>query len=228
MGRLPRTIESDSSCREGHLPRDVMPDIVAGAADQRRTRRRQAAPHRTGAAPPAYEKQQSHASVPPPTYHNAQDLPDDFNDHLINGFAKLNLDSPEGLTRSQTIAHLKTLECFYRLRKRIASTNGLFGITNSNAESLLRQNNCSSSDDVLAVFGEKKWGVYVARAVDRFERWRDAVAPATKLVTIDQFDKSTGLGATFSDRASHGRLVLTPACLPPVGESSNISRQFSL
>ena len=64
---------------------------------------------------------------PPPEYDGENAIPPpDF----TAGFSKLNIsDIPGDLPdERRCIAHLKVLECFYRLRQRIGSTDGLFGI----------------------------------------------------------------------------------------------------
>ena len=64
---------------------------------------------------------------PPPDYdgENAIPAPD-----LTAGFSNLKITGSSGTqpNESQCIAHLKVLECFYRLRQSVGSTDGLYGI----------------------------------------------------------------------------------------------------
>ncbi|KAA8917702.1 hypothetical protein TRICI_000141 [Trichomonascus ciferrii] len=57
------------------------------------------------------------------------------------------------------ICHLKLLEAFYCLRKSVESIEGLFGV--------------GGDEKTLSVEErkERKWSIYVSRAVDRFETW---------------------------------------------------------
>ena len=127
----------------------------------------------------------SSSSSPPPEY--AQAPPDyDAENRLVPpdvtaGFAKLNLNSANTDTPQvdRCVAHLKVLECFYRLRQTVGSKDGLFGIDNS----IALGKGLPSSDQtpqVLAKLSEKRWAIYVSRAVDRFERWYESLLPSLR------------------------------------------------
>ena len=66
---------------------------------------------------------------PPPDYDGENVIPPP---DLTAGFSNLNIGANTGSQPSelQCIAHLKVLECFYRLRQSVGSTDGLFGIEN--------------------------------------------------------------------------------------------------
>ncbi|GAB1743187.1 hypothetical protein NU219Hw_g9043t1 [Hortaea werneckii] len=81
----------------------------------------------------AERKSSRSSSSSPPSGYDAEhrlDPPDP-----TAGFSNLGLDNEDEKynfpTSDETIAHLKLLECFYRLRQTIGSTDGLFGISNS-------------------------------------------------------------------------------------------------
>jgi hypothetical protein len=90
------------------------------------------------------------------------------------------------VTPDQCIAHLKLLEAFNQLREDVGNTDHLFGI-----ESPPSTGKVEKSEKTPLVHGvdlnalaqvrvrEKRWAVFVARAVDRFEQWWDACVPAT-------------------------------------------------
>ena len=133
------------------------------------------------------ERSNSNGSSPPPGYA-AQPPPDYNEDNQIDppditaGFNNLSLNSANSDTPQvdQCIAHLKVLECFYRLRQKIGSTDGLFGIENNFA----LDKGLSSEDktpEVLAKFAEKRWAVYVSRAVERFEKWSATIIPEAQM-----------------------------------------------
>ena len=69
----------------------------------------------------------------------------------------------------ECIAHLKVLESFYRLRQSIGSHDGLFGIQDRVV--LNQPIDQNEQTPMLANLAEKRWAVYVQRAVDRFEKW---------------------------------------------------------
>lgn len=72
------------------------------------------------------------------------------------------------LSIEQCIAHLKLLSAFANLRMTVSSTDGLFGIHNSQAEEFLQE---ESKSIALARIREKRWAVYTSRAVDRYATW---------------------------------------------------------
>ena len=78
-------------------------------------------------------------------------------------FADLNLDnSAHKPTRDQCIAHLKLLEAIHGLRESITCQDGFMGLYDSVA---------ASDPELLLKVCEKRWAVYVAKAVRRFEAW---------------------------------------------------------
>lgn len=88
------------------------------------------------------------------------------------------------VTPDQCIAHLKLLEAFYQLREDIGNTENLFGISSPVLGEKTSQNKPQANgQDAHALaeirVREKRWAVYVARAVDRFAQWWDTCVPAT-------------------------------------------------
>lgn len=77
----------------------------------------------TPSPPPNYQE-------PPPDYDGENALPPP---DITAGFSNLKLGDDAGNQPIdvQCIAHLKVLECFYRLRQQIGSTDGFYGIDNS-------------------------------------------------------------------------------------------------
>ena len=72
------------------------------------------------------------------------------------------------VSADECAAHLELLELFADLRDGVAHHDGLFGLWNVTASSRGTQNRD------LGELREKRWAVYVARAVDRFEAWYSA------------------------------------------------------
>lgn len=144
-------------------------------------------------------------SSPPPSYaqpptYDEEDVvsPPD----ITAGFNNLNLANGPGETPTcaETIAHLKVLEAFYRIKQTIASTDGLFGIHNSFANS--GDSTGEEKPELLAKLAEKRWAVYVTRAVDRFEQWVHAVAPSTGALTIRRLELDGDAGALVDPPSS--------------------------
>jgi hypothetical protein len=162
-------------------------------------------------------------SPPPPTYeeaerqqHNVQHPPD-----AANSFAQLDPDLP---SPEDGIAHLKLLECLYRLKQRIASTDGLFDIS-SDILGKTSQNTPPQKDAqddkknmMLTLLAEKRWQVYVSRAVDRFAKWRYSMEPDADYYTLHQ--AVTSEGDNLADRVKPEKanpLPFDAANLPPIG-----------
>jgi hypothetical protein len=133
------------------------------------------------------------ASEPPPPGYQADDdgvAPPDY----TAGFTNLSIsDAPSSDIPSvnETIAHLKTLECFSRLRQTIASTDGLFGIHNAIIVDIARSSNLASGegvDELLPKLAEKRWAIYISRAVDRFHAWVSVAVPDGRLPTIAELE----------------------------------------
>ncbi|KAK4987486.1 hypothetical protein LTR50_004618 [Elasticomyces elasticus] len=136
----------------------------------------------------------SEHSSPPPSYTaQAEDCAvDDLAGppDITAGFANLSLTAFSGTNfpkLEECIAHLKLLECFYALRQRIGSTDGLFGISDSLVTNL-NKGEPPKDAAIMAKLAEKRWAVYLTRAVDRFKVWSMAVTVGNTYLTC----KSTG------------------------------------
>lgn len=87
-------------------------------------------------------------------------------------------------TPAACIAHLKLLHSFARLRQEIGTREGLFGILTEPGdldEASKEKTETAATDDTN--FGErirdKKWTVFVTKAVARFEKWWDLLSGAS-------------------------------------------------
>jgi hypothetical protein len=118
----------------------------------------------------------SKPSSRPPSYHESGSAidPEDVipPPDPTAGFAYLGFEAHRrsGMPHeAECIAHLKFLECLYRLRQTIASTDGLFGITNEYIKAASISD--ANKSELLAKLGEKRWAIFVTRSVDRFTAW---------------------------------------------------------
>jgi len=164
----------------------------------------------------------SEHSPPPPAYitdappYSKKDI--EAPPSLTTGFSNLRVSADDSPNRAQCIAHLKLLECFYRLRQNISSTDGLFGIHNHALTSANGNQPCEDPK-TLSLLGEKRWAIYVAKAVDRFERWRDAVAPPQHRLTAADTSKGGRLETLITTKLSWETISFDSDNLPPVGKS---------
>lgn len=165
---------------------------------------------------PAYSVSQP----PPPEYHENDDVPPP---DYTAGFATLRLVDEPSLDIPQfneAIAHLKVLECFYRLKQHIGSTNGLFGIDNAKIVDIARicsLSNGETANDLLPKLAEKRWAIYVSRAVDRFHAWVSAIAPSEHLPTIAEIERDGPAGLiTHPSYVKDKMAPIERANMPPV------------
>lgn len=114
------------------------------------------------------------------------------------------------VTSAQCIVHLKFLATLADLREEIGANDGLFGLYDSQADKFPE-----TSEQARARIREKRWAVYTAKAVDRFQVWWEKSLPTTgplpTLATLEapEYD-------TVTMPAS--QLSWSPNNLPPLGE----------
>lgn len=161
--------------------------------------------------PPAYNEQQ-----PPPPGSIPEDLSRRLNE--------LNLSATEeGLpTPDRCIAHLKFLEALHQLRDNVASTDGLFGIATPPEKKSEKPSEKKENSDAQIAVREKRWAVYVARAVERFEAWWTKCVPATIAgAPAERLNADGYLNLTSEHIAMTGQPIaqLSRENLPPLGRS---------
>jgi hypothetical protein len=132
------------------------------------------------ARPPSYVEQAPRQEPPPDLSARLAQL--DLNPINLAGSTA----TPQiNVTPDQCTAHLKLLEAFNQLREDIGNTDGLFGINSPtfNEKEEKSEKSPQKGQDMHALaevrVREKRWAVFVARAVDRFEKWWDTCVPAT-------------------------------------------------
>lgn len=159
----------------------------------------------TGDAPPSYQGQDHYDredSIPPPD--------------ITAGFSNLSV-SPSGdgfPTKTECIAHLKVLECFYRLKQSIAAHDGLFGIDNALVTGApVLQND--KTPELLAKLGEKRWAIYVQQAVDRFEAWWKAIRPHSRMADRSQLVFQAKQGTLCDPGDDNKGPLFDDSTLPP-------------
>ncbi|RGP81218.1 hypothetical protein FLONG3_600, partial [Fusarium longipes] len=151
------------------------------------------------AAPPAYD------AVPD---SQTQKLPDQ--DLGIEApFTDLQIDpAPHDPEPNICLAHLRLLFAFESLKEDIGYSDGLFGIWDSRADGTIivgengdleelpfDRNSTPDLEDKkqsLSKLREKRWSLFVARAVDRYEAWWNTLPQELPLLTVDaMYDKDS-------------------------------------
>ncbi|KAH9828316.1 large-conductance mechanosensitive channel [Teratosphaeria destructans] len=153
-------------------------------------------------------------SEPPPGYdaeHTIQppDVTVGFSNLSLSNKNKDGFPSPNECT-----AHLKLLECFYRLRQKVGSIDGLYGIH----DSVVTKSGVAIDDNasgLLAKLAEKRWAIFVSRAVYRFEAWILALLPQAHMITIRELVAGARSGRLL-DRPATAPLQFSKNNMPPV------------
>ena len=135
---------------------------------------------------------------------------------LNAAFANLRLgDVPlEFPTADQCLAHLKLLNTFYTLKEDIGYTDGLFGLWDAKCEVL------ENKEEALAKMREKRWTLYIARAVERFEDWWVKYLCTREHGNRILAKEMVSSNAVFQQFTERGRAQKwTVEDLPPLGSS---------
>jgi hypothetical protein len=164
--------------------------------------------------------------APPPTYTATANPQGPSLEEINASFSNLRIgDAPKNFPDTDLcLAHLKLLEALFILKQDVGYTDGAFDIWDSRApgtdDSVANDEMARNTRlEALSKIREKRWALYVARAVHRFEIWWMKV--------LCQYEQSTMLteGAMrykeFQDFPSAGKVQRwTAFMLPPLGTFS--------
>lgn len=155
----------------------------------------------------------------PPSYAANDPISEPTPTELNAAFASLNLpDVPPAFpTADHCLAHLKLLNVFHALKEDIGYTDGLFGLWDARCEHLQNK----ERDEALARTREKRWALYIARAVERFEDWWLKVLWEREGNTRLEGKQMTASVLKFAEFTKRGQVQKWKVtALPPVGELS--------
>ncbi|KAF5231633.1 hypothetical protein FANTH_13300, partial [Fusarium anthophilum] len=128
----------------------------------------------------------------PPAYQAVDDTPAPVPDDLPAPFTDLQINSlPHEPDSSTCLAHLRLLFAFEALKEDIGYTDGLWGLWDTRADGNIVVHENGDVDEhpaagefnreledkkkSLSKIREKRWALFVARAVDRYEAWWDSL-----------------------------------------------------
>lgn len=177
------------------------------------------------AAPPSYQDAEAGASLA----EQAPPIEKAF-------FGTLNLAQTPSQPESNTcLAHLRLLFAFQTLKEDIGYTDGLWGLWDTRAEghkSVTRDEKAQlpvpidSKQEVptdkhllLSQIREKRWALFVARAVDRYEAWWSSLVEGSGLTEQDIDDADSAAYARFP--SLHDTQYWAQRSLPPLGKLFN-------
>jgi len=122
------------------------------------------------------------------------------------------------VTNDECIAHLKLLACFADLRDKVATTDGLFNVYDREIDHFA---GIQERNEAAALLREKRWAVYLTRAVDRYTTWllncvpTDGMGLNHGVVTMDDLE-ARGTFDGYPEWTS--RIRWTEDMLPPLGQ----------
>ncbi|RYP06041.1 hypothetical protein DL764_003404 [Monosporascus ibericus] len=181
---------------------------------------------RYGPAPPAYtpvDNGTRHSDEP----NNARLTPESVAE-LNSAFSSLNLPATVAdISPDSCIAHLKLLSAFQYLKEDVGYADGLWQLFDSRASSPRprpRVHIGRSDEDArraredraartLAMLREKRWALYVARAVDRYETWWQSFSK-DPLTEADMENDDQSRYSDFTD--GKAAMPFEPSTLPPL------------
>jgi len=156
---------------------------------------------------------------------------------ITAGFANLRLAShPKDADVDTCLAHLKLLAAFQNMKEEVGYTDGLWNIWDTRAdtanfvvdpeappadasvtEQLVEDPSQRTAEDKMAVLSrlrEKRWAIFVARAVDRYQAWWTSLYQPS----LTEVNMTTPHEASYEAFPTTGDILAwTPAMLPPLG-----------
>lgn len=165
------------------------------------------------------------SKAPPPPYGSRTDPVTGLEASFDNFGVK---DQLWDLSEDTCLVHLKLLQAFHLLKEEVGYTDGLFGLWNRSAEggivlhekqeTLPSGRNLADASEsqllALSKIREKRWALYVARAVDRYEAWWKSIE-GTLLTVNDMLANSQSAYLSFTETTA--RFEWADAILPPLG-----------
>lgn len=125
-------------------------------------------------------------------------------------------------TSDEIVIHLRLLHIFDRVKSDIQTRDGLYGIYNDCSVSRAARTKAQRAA-IQSMIARKRWDLYVARAIDRFELWWKGVrhflgTGYLKLGDLEEHETSPEYKVDYS--SSNEKFPLEHA-LPPIGMSAS-------
>lgn len=116
----------------------------------------------------------------------------------------------ETISRDECVAHLKFLAVLADLREAVAGTDGLFGLMDPDPK-IFRE----EAGEAGARIKEKRWAIYVTRAVDRYAVWWRTCVRASR-APVTTADLETNAYDYITEW--NNEILWSAERLPPLGE----------
>lgn len=158
-------------------------------------------------APPSPAREEDHISH--------QDDNSSSDSESIPANSNQDHDASETVTPTECIAHLKFLAALAHLQNSVRTTDGLFKINRPK-----KHNDLLEDETIKSRIEEKRWQVYVSRAVDRFTQWWLSLPTYKQPPTVMSLKRFEMDPLTLKEDA---RIVLTKDDLPPLGKTTTVA-----
>lgn len=132
---------------------------------------------------------------------------------LVNKLLSLDLSETASTTpdSNSCLAHVRLLCAFEKLKHSIGFKDGLWEIWDNRAAS------ADNSLEVLVKLREKRWAIYIARAVVRYEAWWDSF-PQDMLLEKDMMRGASCAPEKFTGFVDAKPVPWKLEVLPPIGQ----------
>ena len=166
-------------------------------------------------APPADGQQTPHVA----TTEGAEPV------NITAAFEKLDLAWPMPSyfpTDDACLAHLRLLFALQSMKEDVGYTDGLWGLWDSRvghidpAERSVEERMQDKQLRALSQIREKRWALFVARAVERYEAWWRSF-PTSPLSEADMMAVWSDRYVGFPQESGHPSIEWTEQMLPPLG-----------
>ncbi|KAK0719288.1 hypothetical protein B0H67DRAFT_149849 [Lasiosphaeris hirsuta] len=175
------------------------------------------------APPPAYDAFENDQAVadgrPPPEFAAAVEAE---TANLTAAFDDLKLiDGPSSTNADSCLAHLKLLYAIQSMKEDVGYTDGLWGLWNTLAgpvdlsEKSPEERMKDRQLETLSQIREKRWALFVARAVDRYAAWWQTL-PGKQLTEQDMESADSEAYIKFADSSAVELMEWTEDMLPPL------------
>lgn len=145
------------------------------------------------------------------------------------------LDIRYNISEDACLAHLKLLHAIQSMKEEVGYTDGLWNLWNDRGKwalddlradadwpaiRMLEKSNAQTVTQVgQSRIREKRWALFVARAVDRYEAWWRSLVENDMLTEEDMADPDS---YKFKKFPTSRRLVWEERMLPPLGENIHL------
>jgi hypothetical protein len=170
---------------------------------------------------PLYEED----AAPPPYISQQHSTPAAAESPIFDSAEWINTGKSKLPTATQCTAHLKLLHAFARLRSDVGNYESLYGTSIEQEETagVAANEGGQEAGSLAERLREKRWTIFVTKAVDRFEKWWESLPSESDVVgtplQTTHFDSAGSYGSDYVQNwtaVGVGMDACFHECLPPL------------